>query len=166
MIWIFLIGKKNGGMAAWRCWMEFTDIRFLWRTQTARGICRVSWVFSISFIQTQTLPLRCVSLAKSHPWSTLSHELVKNQWTALSGQACLMFHGWQEGCPLNGYFFPFLPIPLKGWPKQMPSCFFSPGIFFFFFNAWAHKIRKKGRKADIWGCCVQRYRLGTLQGIQ
>lgn len=73
--------------------LEFADIRFLWRVQTACGICRASRVFSISFIQTQTLPLPCVSLAKSHPWSTLSHELVKNQRTALSGQACLIFHG-------------------------------------------------------------------------
>ena len=76
------------------------------KNKTVCGICRVSWVFSVSFVQTQTLPLPCVSLAKSHPWSTLSHELIKNQPTALTGEACLIFHGWrQEGCPLNGYFF-------------------------------------------------------------
>lgn len=162
MIRICLIEKK------WRCGrtalLQLTDIRFLWRRQTACGICRVSWVFSISFIQTQTLPLPCVSLDKSHP---LIHS---KSWISKEPSHCPVWRSlfnlsWPAPgrMPFEWLFLSFFPHFPQELTKTNAVCFFFPGNVF---HAWTHEIREEGRKTNTQGCCVQLYRLCTLQGVQ
>lgn len=144
--------------------LEFIDIHFLWRVQMY--VAFAGWaVFSISFIQTQTLPLPRVSSAKSHPLIHSKSWISKEPANCPIWRSCLIFHDWlQEGCPLNGYFFLFLSLVLQALTKTnaiLFSFYFQLG----FLNAGAQKMGKEGQKANTQACCVPLYRLCTLQGV-